>query len=166
MRAVRVGRLDDSGLVARRFAWQRMRLCAAPAYLREAGTPRRFEDLAAHRFIVYRQHSSGRDRPVQLRVKGALRTLQPAQVVRINDGEAMAHAAALGLGLTQLPDYMVEDELASGALVELLPTLRPPDIPIQLVMPTQRLMPARVRALLDALVEAFPPTSAASAVPR
>ena len=67
----------------------------------------------------------------------------------------MARAASLGLGLTQLPDYMVEDELASGALVELLPRLRPPDMPIHLLMPTQRLMPARVRVLADALTEAF-----------
>jgi LysR family transcriptional regulator, regulator for bpeEF and oprC len=52
---------------------------------------------------------------------------------------------------------MVEDELASGALVEVLPSLRPPDIPIHLVMPTQRLMPARVRALLDELALAYDP---------
>lgn len=153
--AVRVGALDDSGLVARRFAHQTMKLCAAPAYLERAGRPRRYEDLARHRFIVYRQHSSGRNRPLQFRANGEARTFNPEHALRINDGEAMARAAALGLGLTQLPDYMVEDELASGALVELLPRLRPPDIPIQLVMPTQRLMPARVRALLDALDEAF-----------
>lgn len=155
--AVRVGHLDDSGLVARRFARQSMKLCAAPDYLQRAGRPRRFEDLARHRFIVYRQHSSGRDRPLQFLVKGRTMTLQPEQTVRINDGEAMARAAALGLGLTQLPDYMVEDELACGALVEVLPTLRPPDIPIQLVMPTQRLIPARVRALIDELALAFDP---------
>ncbi len=155
--AVRVGRLEDSGLVARRFAKQSMVLCAAPSYLQRAGRPRRFDDLARHRFIVYRQHSSGRDRPLQFQVKGKTVTLQPEHAVRINDGEAMAHAAALGLGLTQLPDYMVEDELASGALVEVLPSLRPPDIPIQLVMPTQRLMPPRVRALLDELDHAFGP---------
>jgi LysR family transcriptional regulator, regulator for bpeEF and oprC len=155
--AVRVGKLEDSGLVARRFAKQSMLLCAAPSYLQRVGRPRRFDDLARHRFIVYRQHSSGRDRPLQFVVKGKAMTLHPEHTVRINDGEAMARAAAMGLGLTQLPDYMVEDELASGALVEVLPSLRPPDIPIHLVMPTQRLMPARVRALLDELALAYDP---------
>ena len=58
---------------------------------------------------------------------------------------------ALGLGLAQLPDYMVADELASGRLVELLADWRPPEIPIHAVMPAQRLVPARVRALLERL---------------
>lgn len=153
--AVRVGELDDSGLVASRFDWQSMVLCASPAYLAQAPRIRRADDLARHPFIVYRQHSSGRNRPVQLRVNGELVSLTPRGAVRINDGEAMAQAATLGLGLTQLPDYMVEEQIASGALVELLPGLRPPDMPIQLVMPTQRLMPARVRALLEVLQTSF-----------
>ncbi|MEN9396777.1 MAG: hypothetical protein RLZ81_1307, partial [Pseudomonadota bacterium] len=60
-------------------------------------------------------------------------------------------AAALGLGLAQVPDYMAEDELADGRLVEVLARLRPPVMPIHAVMPGNRLVPARVRALLDAL---------------
>lgn len=153
--SVRVGELDDSSLVARRFAKQSMILCAAPSYLDRAGRPRRHEDLARHRFIVYRQHSSGRNRPLPFRVNGEIRTLHPEHALRIIDGEAMARAASLGLGLTQRLDHMVEDELASGALVQLPPRLRPPDMPIHRLMPTQRLMPARGRVLADALTEAF-----------
>jgi len=57
----------------------------------------------------------------------------------------------MGLGLTQVPDYMAEDELADGRLVEVLPKLRPPAMPIYAVMPGNRMVPARVRAVLDAL---------------
>ncbi|MCB1940313.1 MAG: LysR family transcriptional regulator, partial [Rhodocyclaceae bacterium] len=53
--------------------------------------------------------------------------------------------------LCQLPDYVVRDELAQGTLVELLPELRPPPMPISAVMPTGRLVPQRVRVLLQAL---------------
>lgn len=151
--AVRVGDLDDSSLVARRFAWQSMVMCAAPAYLRQAGTPRRPNDLARHRFVLYRQHTSGRDRPVQLRDGGRAVSLKPEPVARFNDGEAMARAAVLGLGLTQLPHYMVEDDLRAGRLQEVLRRHRPPDLPIHVVMPAQRQVPARVRALVEALVE-------------
>jgi len=57
----------------------------------------------------------------------------------------------LGLGIAQVPDYMAQDELAAGRLVELLPRHRPPPMPIHAVMPGNRMVSARVRVLLDAL---------------
>ncbi len=65
--------------------------------------------------------------------------------------EAMVQAAIHGMGLIQVPDYIAEDALASGDLVELLPTMRPPPMPISAVYPSQRLLPPRVRTVLDAL---------------
>lgn len=149
--AVRTGTLSDSTLVARRFASQDLVLCAAPAYLARCGTPRRVEDLAAHDPILFRMPSSGRDRPWQLRANGETVTLHPVARLRFNDGEAMVQAARLGLGVAQVPDYMVSDDIAAGTLVELLARHRPPTMPIYAVIPANRLLPARVRALLDAL---------------
>jgi DNA-binding transcriptional LysR family regulator len=71
--------------------------------------------------------------------------------VRAYESEALLVALKLGAGLCQLPDNMVEDELADGTLVELLPSCRPEPLPIQLVHPPGRLLPARVRAAIDAL---------------
>jgi LysR family transcriptional regulator for bpeEF and oprC len=71
----------------------------------------------------------------------------------------MARAAELGLGIAQLPDYMVTRQLAAGTLVELLPGCRPPSTPIHAVMPANRMVPARVRAILDELT----PVASASA---
>ena len=127
--AIRVGALSDSGLVARRIASQDLLLCAAPAYLAAHGTPRRLEALAAHAPILFRMPSSGRDRPWQFGVDGQTVTLHPAARLRANDGEAMAHAARLGLGIAQLPHYMVEADIAAGRLVELLARHRPPTMP-------------------------------------
>jgi DNA-binding transcriptional LysR family regulator len=84
-------------------------------------------------------------------VDGKLVTLQPPARLRFNDGEAMVEAARLGLGIAQLPHYMVDDEIARGSLVELLRKHRPPAVPIHAVLPASRLVPARVRAFLDAL---------------
>lgn len=151
--AVRVGDLQDSTLVARRFASQQLMLVAAPSYLSRHGTPRVLEDLAAHRHILFRMPGSGRDRPQQFSVKGRTVALQPAQGTRFNDGEAMVQAAVLGLGLAQVPDYMVADAVAAGRLIEVLPQHRPPSMPIHAVMPGNRMVPARVRVLLDALDE-------------
>lgn len=149
--AVRIGRMDDSTLVARRVDQQALVLCASPEYLSAHGTPRRIEELAAHRAVVFRLPTSGRDRPWQFRQRGAAVDLSPEPQVRVNETEGLLVAVRMGLGLCQLPDLLVQDELARGQLVELLPSCRPEAMPIQLVYPSGRLLPSRVRVALDAL---------------
>lgn len=149
--AVRIGTLRDSTLVARRVDQQGLVLCASPAYLAARGRPRRLEDLAGHAAVVFRLPTSGRDRPWQFRQQGAAVELMPAARVRIGETEALRAALTLGMGLCQLPDLLVEDELARGELVELLPEHRPEPMPIHLVYPSARLLPARVRAAVEAL---------------
>lgn len=149
--AIRVGELRDSTLVARRIDWQDLLLVASPAYLKAHGRPHRIEDLPGHAAIVFRLPSSGRHRPWQLRNGRRTVELHPPHRTQVNDGEGMVAAAVLGLGLAQVPDNMVGDELARGTLVELLREHRPPSMPISVVMPSARLMPPRVQALLDAL---------------
>ena len=55
------------------------------------------------------------------------------------------------LGLAQIPDYMVSDELARGSVVEVMPSCQPAPMPISAVMPSSRLMPPRVKLALEAL---------------
>lgn len=149
--ALRVGQLRDSTLVARRIDRQVLVLCASPAYLAERGTPRRVEDLSQHAAIRFRLPSSGRNRPWQFRQRGQAVELDPVAAVRVNDGEGLVEAARLGLGLCQVPDYMAADEIARGELVEVMPAHRPEAAPISVVVPSGRLLPARVRAAIDAL---------------
>lgn len=149
--AVRVGALRDSSLVARRFGTQAMVLVASPAYLQARGTPKRLDQLAAHDALLFRMPSTGKDRPWQFRQRGKPVELHPASRVRLNDGEALVEAAKLGLGLAQLPDYFVRDEIARGELVEVLPAARPAALPVSIVYPGARLVPLRVRLLLQEL---------------
>lgn len=149
--AVRVGHLSDSTLVARRIDTQSLLLCASPQYLREHGTPRRVDDLKRHVAVLFRMPTSGRNRPWQLKSRGEHVQLQPASRVRVSDGEGMVAAALCGLGVCQVPEVMVIDELAAGRLVELLPGCRPEPMPISVVWPSGRLLPARVRAAIEAL---------------
>jgi len=149
--AIRIGALQDSSLVARRFATQALVLVAAPGYVDAHGAPRSIEELAAHRHLLFRLPGRGNDRPQQFTVRRQPVSWLPANGLRFDDGEAMVRAAALGLGIAQVPDYMAHDDLAAGRLVELLPRHRPPPMPIHAVMPGNRMVPARVRVLLDAL---------------
>lgn len=149
--AIRIGALPDSRLVAKRFDWQQLVVLASPSYLAARGTPQRIEDLAAHATIVFRMPSSGRVRPWQLREGRRVMEMHPAQRVQVNDGDGMVAAAREGLGLTQIPDYMAADELAAGLLVEVMADRRPPPMPISAVLPSSRLVPPRVRLVLDML---------------
>lgn len=149
--AVRIGTLDDSSLIAKRVDWQSLCLCASPEYLARAGTPRRVEDLVAHAAIVFRLPSSGRDRPWQLHQRGHALSLQPEAALRVNETEGVLECLRLGLGIAQLPDNVVAEDLADGRLVELLPGCRPERMPIHLLLPPGRLQPPRVRAAVAAL---------------
>lgn len=149
---IRIGHLQDSSLVARRIASQTLKLCASPAYLDQRGRPRSLRDLESHSAVLFRMPGSGRDRPWQFSSRrGEGVSLQVRGRLHLNDGDTLVQAVRLGMGLAQLPDYMVDDALDRGELVELLPTMRPPPMPISALYPSQRLIPPRVRVVLDAL---------------
>ncbi len=149
--AIRIGVLQDSTMVARRFATQTLKLCASPAYIDRHGRPRTVAELESHPAVAFRMPGTGRDRPWQFSRRGEVISLPLKSRVRIGDGDAMVQAAISGMGLIQVPDYIADDALTRGELVELLPTMRPPPMPISAVYPSQRLLPPRVRAVLDAL---------------
>lgn len=148
---VRIGSMSDSGLVARRIAQQQCILCAAPSYLEAQAAPADLRALAAHRAIVFRMPTTGRDQTWRFGTGADAHMIRPSPHVRFTDGETMARAVELGMGIAQLPNYMVDHLIAEGRTVELLANHRPPPAPIQAVMPANRMVPARVRAVLEEL---------------
>ncbi|WP_395350661.1 LysR family transcriptional regulator [Variovorax sp. UC122_21] len=151
--AVRIGTMSDSGLVARRFSQQQWILCGSPGYLKEHGTPQNLKSLGDHRAIVFRMPTCGKDQAWRFKGNAHQRFPAPVTLARLTDGESMAHAAELGMGLAQLPDYMVADALAQGRLVEVLKSFRPAATPIHAILPSNRMVPIRVRLLLDELYQ-------------
>jgi LysR family transcriptional regulator for bpeEF and oprC len=149
--AVRIMPLDDSRLTYRQVDEQHLTLCASAAYLARRGLPAHPDQLSEHEFVVFRNPTSGRQRPVQLQLEGAMMNLHPQYRVILDDGEALVQAARCGAGLTQVPDYMAAEELMRGDLVEVLPGFRPHPMPVSVVWPGNRLMPSRLRVFIDAL---------------
>lgn len=118
--AIRVAHMEDSTLVARKLVPNPRVLIAAPAYLARAGTPKTPADLAHHNCLLYISGTTVRDEWTFR--KGTTTTLIRATGnTRMNDGMALAASACTGAGITVLDRLLVEPELASGALVELLP---------------------------------------------
>lgn len=151
--AVRIGPLNDSGLVGREFDKQFIRTYASPAYLTRYGEPSLPVSLAKHTCLLFRLPSSGRDRPWQFRSGKHNLSLMPESGIRLGDGEALVQAAASGLGILQVPTYFAEEEVKRGKLLEILSKYRPAPLPVSLVYPSNRHVPLRVRALADTLAE-------------
>jgi DNA-binding transcriptional LysR family regulator len=143
--AIRLGRLQDSRLVAARLAPRQMYLCAAPSYLQRYGRPHSLSELSQHNCLIgssdlWSFQTSGSDATV--RVQGNW---------RCNSGQAVLEAALRGIGLCQLPDYYVLEHLRSGALVSLLDNQQPPDTAVWALYPQQRHLSPKVRQLVDFL---------------
>lgn len=154
--AIRTGELDDSsGLIARRVARQRMVVCASPGYLERYGRPQEIEDLGLHQAIIYRR--SGRVNPWWFPQCGnPPAEVMPAHRLRLDDLDAIADAAAAGMGVAWLPSWLVREPVQAGTLVELLPH-RPGYLydchALWLQTPQ---LPMKVRLAVDALAAELP----------
>ncbi|WP_436302970.1 LysR family transcriptional regulator [Variovorax sp. LjRoot290] len=140
----------DPNLVVRPLARTDMILCAAPAYLQRAGTPARPEDLEGHAYLRFPgarlrlQAREGSAVPVEVDMPVAL---QSASL------ELLCQAAMAGAGIAALAKVLVASQLASGALVPVLPEWTAGRFTICAALPSRKLMPARTRAFLDFLGE-------------
>lgn len=156
--ALRIARLPDSSLRARRLQPIAMHVVAAPAYLDRAGRPRHPAELGEHRCLCYTNVSTDVWRFAG--PGGAEVSVKPDGPLKANSGEAMLPALRAGLGITVLPDFIVAEDLAAGTLEEVLTDWHAPSIALHLVTPPSPLRPARVEALIGFLVARFSATGA------
>lgn len=149
--AVRIGRLPDSSLFAKKLCPSRHVLCAAPSYIATHGEPQTPAQAREHACIVDTNQTAGwefmgPDGPVTHRAEGRY---------RVNSAHASSAAAIAGLGLAYLPTFVAGPRLASGELTPLLPAFRPIETSVYAVYPENRYLSAGVRAFIDLLVERF-----------
>lgn len=151
--AIGGGLVLTEGLVARELARVRIVVVGAPAYLALYGVPENPADLARHRGLLRRSIASGRLHPWVLD-DGAgaevVATLRPVAV--LDDPEAMARAAACGLGLAMLPLPHALPLLQSGELVRILPAWSAQSGPLSIYYSNRKLLPAKVRVFVDHVV--------------
>ena len=81
--------------------------------------------------------------------------VRPRGRIVTNNGEAQLQWAIDGLGLALLPDFIARKAVRDGVLEHLLPEYPTPEFPISVIRPPGAFVPAKVRVLIDALVEAF-----------
>ncbi|WP_336354690.1 LysR family transcriptional regulator [Pseudomonas granadensis] len=154
--AIRIGPpKDDSGLLTRTVACQQMITCASPKYLAEHSAPQTPADLADHPCLHF--VSGGRLLPWNFRVQGQPVPVIHAGRLQMDSAEALHQATVAGLGIATLPSYVVNDDLRSGALVQLLGAYAEAAEPIRVIYPSKRHLSPKVRLFIDKLVEAWSP---------
>lgn len=151
--ALRIGRLEDSSLVARRLAPIRIVACASPDYLSRMGEPAEPKDLLQHTGLFYGYVSDQQNWPYP----GIARTLGARVPMRLrsNNGDVLLQAAIEGLGVAVLPTFLAYRALTDGRLRPILRDHPLPELALHAVYPTRRHLPGRVRSLVDFLAAQF-----------
>lgn len=150
--AVRIGRLRDSSLIARKLAPMRMFTVTSPSYLEANGIPTTPEELRNHSCLHYTlrhggsnwQYGNAQGAEVSVKVDGR---------IQCNNGDALMTAAVGGLGIALLPDFIVAPAIRSGKLKIILDDWADTSNAIWLVYPHNRHLSAKVRVFVDFLMD-------------
>lgn len=152
--AIRLGKLEDSSMMAKRLADRKQYVCASKKYIALNGMPHSLSELDQHNCLrgtldYWRFQENGDER--NIKVSGN---------IRCNSGNALLDAALKGLGIVQLPDYYVEEALRTGQLIPLLSNLQPSGEGVWAIYPHNRHLSPKVRMLVDFLSTELPASTA------
>ena len=155
--AVRIARLPDSSLIARRLFTMPRYTVAAPSYLKRKGRPTHPMHLAEHICFSY-AYLSTPNVWHYTNSSGEQASVRPAGQLRVNNGEAVMPALIAGLGIADLPEFIVGEAIASGEVEVVLKDWKQAESAVHLVTPPGGPRPARVEALAEFLAARLPGT--------
>jgi DNA-binding transcriptional LysR family regulator len=149
--AIRIGELNDSGLVARPLQPYRMLICASPDYLARAGVPQTPSDLMRHQCLDF-MHWNKR---VRWKLDDTVQAEIPSSRFRSNNGQALRMAALRGYGIVMQAEILLGEDVAAGRLVPLLQDYLPSPRPMHLVYPRDRQPTPKLTTFIDFMLERF-----------
>ncbi len=151
---LRIASLPDSSLIARRLCAMPRYTVAAPSYLKRYGRPTHPMHLAQHRCLGYAYLSTAGVWNYT-NSAGEQASVRPAGPLRVNNGEALMPALLAGLGIADVPEFIVGDAIASGEVEVILKDWKQTEGSVHLVTPPGGPRPARVEVLADFLTKQF-----------
>lgn len=152
---IRAGEPDDSSMIMHKLPDIPELTCASPRYLEASGRPASPDDLEGHQMIGFVSSRTGRVMPMEFQTADGVREVTLPCRVTANDAETAHHLARMGYGLIQAPRYRFREDLARGALVEVLPDYPPPPLPLAAYYPQNRQLSPRVRVFIDWVARVF-----------
>ncbi len=153
--AIRIGGTSrDSSFISRKIRVEQTILCATPGYLDARGRPERVEQLSRHDLLQFSSQNKRQswtlreDKDVSVRASGRVR-------LRLDSAEALRQAVLAGMGIAQLPQVLVDKELAAGTVEHVLPDAVGPEVPIIALYPHRRFLEPHVRHFIDMLTRSM-----------
>lgn len=150
---IRIGELKDSSLIARKLAKCNSVVCAAPEYLQRAGIPNTPNDLKNHNCIYYSLFQAGVEWTF-LKADKKLK-VEPTGNFIVNNSDVICEMLLQGLGICQMPTFIVQKYLNTGQLVQVLTTYNLPAHSIFAVYPERQHMPEKVKVFIDFIEKKF-----------
>ncbi|MGJ8647449.1 MAG: LysR family transcriptional regulator [Marinomonas colpomeniae] len=147
--AIRMGAMKDSSHLSRRLCDREEFLCASRDYIDQHGMPHTLAELSKHKCLI------GSNNHWLFQQDGQRKEVRINSQWRSNSGTALLDAVRKGLGIAQLPDYYVRDDLASGKLIALLPQYQYPYSGVWLVYPKVRQPSPKLQSICDFLIQSF-----------
>lgn len=138
----------DQDVVRKKLTTSRDILCATPQYLKKAGAPKKPKDLLSLDYICHNQR-----RPMKTIYFDDEELVIPKPILKLNDSNATIMAALEDIGYIYIKSYHVEEELADGKLIELLPSYNKHTIPVYIFYKYQEYLDPKIRAFMDYFVE-------------
>lgn len=152
---VRIGELEDSSFIAKKLCQSKRVLCASADYLNTRGAPQSLQELRIHDALMFRA-SSGKLRPWVFKDRqGGLTEITPNPLAILSDGRSFVDAVIAGMGIAQVYDVALGETLREGTIVELFPELAVAGPPINALIPSGRVMPAKTKVFLGFLKTQF-----------
>jgi DNA-binding transcriptional LysR family regulator len=152
---IRIAALQDSSLIARKFAPARLVLAASPDYLAKQGEPVTPEDLSGHRCLTYAHTTHLQRWEFTMDGRSVMVPISPA--LCSNNGDILQAAAIAGQGITRLPTFLIGPDIRAGQLKVVLGDYMPSELGIYALYAPNRYLAAKTRVFIDFLVERFGP---------
>lgn len=143
------GKITDESVIARPAGAIALQLAASPLLKRGRPVPKEPADLQSWPWVSLDGSQFWSARELTLHGQGVERTLRVSPVLLAEGVTSVREAVRAGLGIAVLPNWLIEDDLRSGALVPVLPRWRPKSVLVHVVYAGQRVLPARVGAFID-----------------
>jgi LysR family transcriptional regulator for bpeEF and oprC len=153
--AVWSGELEDSTLIARRVGQLYFGTCASPAYLAAHGQPRHPDELAAHQCINHFSPRTGKIFDWVFAKNGARVQTSLRGLIALDDENSYVTAAEAGLGVAQIPAFVLKEAMERGSLELVLGDWFPEPAPLNVVYPENRHLSSKIRVFVDWVAELF-----------
>jgi LysR family transcriptional regulator, regulator for bpeEF and oprC len=153
--AVWSGELEDSTLIARRIGQLYFGTCAAPAYIAAHGQPRHPDELHAHRCIGHFSPRAGKTLDWVFAKNGVSIQVSARGSIALDDQNSYVAAAEAGLGVAQIPAFVLKEAMERGTLEIVLGDWVPEPTPLHVVYPENRHLSGKIRVFVDWIAELF-----------